>query len=277
MDKKKQQVKFKKLVQNFDTNDLDFSKILPYLTGELEVNLEDFRGNDIGKWNAIKTLWQLEQLNDPKRSRRTRSRSRVWTSPQAYKFLVQWSNAVLLRILGIKLFEYLKSPNSPLTSSKGWKYIDRLEGQFLDELRSVVANIEEGFARPTTSEYLKFLGYSQGSLKEARGDIERMQQDGLIKSIKGSFIDILGIDLKSWNEWAKDPANSSNILNYPLKKNKGSYRTLKDIRGDCFTYEMFIELINKTDYLLQKLVESLEKKLDGERKGYMVDQARISG
>jgi hypothetical protein len=135
MDKKKQQVKFKKLVQNFDTNDLDFSKILPYLTGELEVNLEDFRGNDIGKWNAIKTLWQLEQLNDPKRSRRTRSRSRVWTSPQAYKFLVQWSNAVLLRILGIKLFEYLKSPNSPLTSSKGWKYIDRLEGQFLDELR----------------------------------------------------------------------------------------------------------------------------------------------
>ena len=38
---------------------------------------------------------------------------------------------------------------------------------------------------------------------------------------------------------------------------------------------MFLELINKTDYLLRKLVESLEKKMYTERKGYQIEQARI--
>lgn len=37
-----------------------------------------------------------------------------------------------------------------------------------DEARSVKRNIEEGWKRSTTSEFLQFLGYSQGSLEELR-------------------------------------------------------------------------------------------------------------
>lgn len=36
-----------------------------------------------------------------------------------------------------------------------------------------------------------------------------------------------------------------------------------------------MELINKTDWLLRRLVESLEKKLDRDKKFYKVEQARI--
>lgn len=36
-----------------------------------------------------------------------------------------------------------------------------------------------------------------------------------------------------------------------------------------------MELINKTDYLLRALVESLEKKLRENQKGYKIEQERI--
>ncbi|MBU0570413.1 four helix bundle protein, partial [Patescibacteria group bacterium] len=178
----------KTLIQNFDSNKPDFANLIPYLTGESEANLEKLEGSLIGKWGAIQTLYQLEKLNDPEHVRKTKSRSRVWKSTNAYIFLVAWSNASLLRILATKWFEWfkteqtrgfyrnleelkqsdkspIKSSNFPLRSSRGFKFIDRLEAQLLDCLRSTVANIEEGFARPTTSEYLTFLGYSQASLK----------------------------------------------------------------------------------------------------------------
>ena len=59
------QKSFKQLVTDFNTVKPDFTPLIPYLTGELEVNLENFKGNLVGKWGAIKTLWQLSQLNDP--------------------------------------------------------------------------------------------------------------------------------------------------------------------------------------------------------------------
>ena len=40
--------------------------------------------------------------------------------------------------------------------------------------------------------------------------------------------------------------------------------------------DLFIELINKTDYLLRVLVQSLEKKLAEDQKYYQVEQARIA-
>ena len=41
----------------------------------------------------------------------------------------------------------------------------RRKSQVDDAARSVVRNIEEGFKRTTTGEYLQFIGYSQGSLE----------------------------------------------------------------------------------------------------------------
>jgi len=79
-----------------------------------------------------------------------------------------------------------------------------------DASRSVQRNIEEGYKRPTTKEYLDFLGFSQGSLEELKGDVRDCLRDGL-----------MGKKL----------------------------------------HDKFIELINKTDWLLRRLVKSLEKKM----------------
>lgn len=219
-----------------------------------------------------KTYAELSQTKKPIQ------KSRVWSTSEGYKFLVQWSNLILLRIMVKKVIDDLKSSNYPLSSFStplNKSLIARLESQLLDAIRSSIANIEEGWKRSTTSEYLQFIGYSQGSLEEVKGDIKRMVQDSQINSSEKSSLSDLGIDLKLWNEWAKDPLHSAKILHFPLKGNKGGYRKLEEVKGKAITYEMFIELINKTDFLIRKLVESLEKKLNSDQKGYQIDRAKI--
>lgn len=159
----------------------------------------------------------------------------------------------LLRLLIRKFTSTL-----PLFSSKGSEH--RLKAQLDDAARSVVANIEEGFKRPTTKEYLEFLGFSEGSLEEVKGDIKRANQDGFLKSQPVGSLLALGIDLKSWKDWCQNPLNSSKLLYYPLKESKGFYRNLEELKGEALNYEIFIELINKTDKAFRTLVESLERK-----------------
>src|SRR3989344_2247801 len=117
------------------------------------------------------------------------ARSRVWSSPRGYRFLVQWSNSVLLRIL-------IRTFTSTLPRSE-----HRTKTQLDDAARSVISNIEEGYKRPTTSEYLQFLGYSQASLEEIHGLVQQILQDGFLQSASGSRLTDLGLDLKSWNLW----------------------------------------------------------------------------
>lgn len=246
----------------------------------------------------------------------------------------------------------LNSPKSPLNSSNfipAWlnpKLLDRLEAQLLDSLRSNIANIEEGHGRPATIEYLNFLGYTQASLKESKGDVQRLAQDGLLPRRPGSKLADLGIDLSAWHQALK-----KSVISRPAE-NKGIYRILKDFTGESpkflqnplnsskvplnppksplnplapagsfpltspksplnsskfdyppasslntpkspvnsfnfgcppidnfdpsqLTYEMLIELINKTDWNLRQLVFSLESKLDSDQKSYQIDRARI--
>lgn len=230
-----------------------------------------------------RTYRELEQAKNQKPV----SRSRMWQSTNGYIYLVPWSNACLLRVLVRKFTHTL--PKSEY----------RLKAQADDAARSVVANIEEGFSRPTTKEYLDYLGFSFASLKEVKEDVQRSLQDGFIKSVKGSSLAGLGINLTDWHEALKKsvisrPAEDSKESYRSLKEIKGNYRKLEEIRGKSplnffkflyspvdnllasdLTYEIFIELINKTDWHLRKLVESLEKKLSDERKFYQVEQARI--
>jgi len=254
-----------------------------------ECDLAGLSSAEVGKFMAIKNLWELNQPEKPK------SRSRVWESTNGYIYLVAWSNASLLRILATKWFRWFKEDYRNLEDFKGdyrvgWKFLDRLEAQLLDSLRSVVANIEEGFARATTSEYLNFLGYSQGSLKEVKGDIQRARQDGFLKSIPGSSLAGLEVDLREWHEVLKRSVISHKVLQSPLKPLRGTYRKLEEVKGEPFrfdyppvddlkaydlTYEIFIELVNKTDWHLRRLVQSLEKKLQQEQKSYQIEQARI--
>lgn len=217
-----------------------------------------------------RTMQELGQPVKPK------ERSRISKAPNGYVFLVAWANASLLRVLVTRFTNSLP------------KSLYRLKSQLDDAARSVVANIEEGYARQTTSEYINFLGYSRASLIEVKGDIQRSLQDGILDSESGSSLLDLKIDLGKWHEALKSIVVSS------LAEFRGIYRNVREIRGmpkakisfkflygpvdelkvQDLTYEMFIELINKTDWNIRKLVESLEKKLNTDQKYYQVEKMR---
>ena len=292
----------KAFLKNFDISKPDFSKAPDNFP---ECGYEGLTSREIGRYNAAKTIWELHQPVKPK------ARSRVWQSTNGYIYLVAWSNANLLRVLG-------RSFSATLPRSEY-----RLKAQLDDNLRSVVANIEEGFAQAVTSRYLEYLGYSQGSLKEGKGDFQRSCQDGYSRSVPGSSLAGLEIDLQKWHEalkkvvisWPAPEASqnsqgsfkggyrklgetkgkrnkfTSSIPRSPLRPSKGGYRYLKEVKGvqsfkfgyapvdnldpTNLTLEVFIELVNKTDWHLRRLVESLEKKLDEEGKHYQIEKARI--
>lgn len=239
--------------------------------------------NTISQQLSEKTMRELELAEKPQ------SNSRSWTDPEGYKYLVPWSNTVLLRFFIRRFTESL--PKSEY----------RRKSQVDDAARSVVRNIEEGFKRTTTGEYLQFVGYSQGSLEEVKGDVRELAEDKFLRSEPGSSLAGIGINLGDFNKGLREdkgnikdskgplpsfnspltssnsPPNSSNpplpSFNSPLSSSKSpvkdfSYRPLtilypplNNFQVSDLTYEIFIELINKTDWLLRKLVESLEKKL----------------
>lgn len=205
--------------------------------------------------------------------------SRISTTPNGYIFLIAWSNASLLRVLIRKYTDTL--PKSEY----------RLKAQVDDAARSTVANIEEGFARQTTSEYIKFLGYSRASLIEVKGDVQRLLQDRQLNSMPGSSLRDLDIDLSKWHESLKRSVISQPVeikgvygnLREVRRTGKGSpkpfkflYTPVDSLKSQDLTYEIFIELINKTDWNIRKLIESLEKKMNSDQKFYQVERARIN-
>lgn len=248
----------KDFLEKFDFKNPDWN-ILPECFPNCD--LDGLRSSsEVGKFIAIREFWELQQPEKPK------SRSRTWKDPTGYRYLIPWSNAALLRYL-------VRILTSSLPKSEY-----RRKAQLDDAGRSVVRNIEEGFKRATTSEYLDFIGYSQGSLEEVKGDIRELTEDEFLATRRGSSLASIGLDLGGFNA--------------ALKGNKGSYRTLKDVKteyipinvlysplkgihAENLTYEIFIELINKTDWNLRQLVVSLERKLSSDQKFYKVEQARI--
>ena len=235
------------------------------------------RSNQTGQKLAQKTLREISQPDQPQ------CQSRSWQDPEGYRFLVAWSNAVLLRFL-IRLFtDFL--PKSEY----------RRKAQVDDAARSVVRNIEEGYKRATTSEYLQFIGYSQGSLEEVKGDVREMTEDGFLKSRPGSGLAGLGINLGDFNQALRGNKGTSRKLEDikgKVKESKGGYNQaesskfiyrplislyppLKILKPQDLTIEIFMELINKTDWNLRKLVWSLEKKLAADQKGYQIEKARM--
>jgi len=230
-----------------------------------------------------KTFRELKETQKPQQ------RSRISRTPNGYIHLVAWSNACLLRVLVRRFTDVLP------------KSLYRLKTQLDDAARSTVANIEEGYSRPTTTQYLDFLGYSYASLHEVKGDLERSRQDGLLASLAGSNLTSLSINLTDWHEALKrtmisrpispkkedqpkyiytalaTPDTQSQIAtkSYPLKSFKFLYPPVDNLRARDLTYEVFIELINKTDWHLRRLVESLEDKLNRDQQFYQVEKARV--
>ena len=183
----------------------------------------------------------LTELNAPTRPQQT---SRVWTDPEGYQRLGAWQNAALLRVL-IRKFTLNLTLNHPFER--------RLKAQLDDAARSVKRNIEEGWKRPTTKEYLIFLGYSQASLEEVKGDIRDAKTDGFLPSLPLSTLkNTLNIDLRV--------IKGTDVKGEPTEPTHPYYLPLSTLKAPTLTYEIFMELINKTDWLLRKLVESLEHK-----------------
>ena len=276
-------------------------------------------GNPVVEELIKKTFQELSQPE------KLAPRSRISNTPNGYIHLVAWANASLLRVLVHRFTDPLPKAHY------------RLKAQLDDAARSTVANIEEGFSRPTTTSYLDFLGYSYASLQEVKGDIQRSRQDNLLPSVAGSSIASFGINLRDWHEALKKtviskPVNSSKGLYRNLEEFKGKnrdepqhvytavagpagepegvYRNLREstgkndrsasspmvqsstpnrplnsftflyspvdnLRAQNLTHEVFIELVNKTDWHLRRLVVSLEDKLGRDQKFYDVEKSRL--
>lgn len=238
-------------LRDFDFSNPDWSQ-LP--EGFPKCDLGGLDSEEVGKFSSIVSLWELSRPPKPK------SRSRVWQDPKGFQYLGVWQNAALLRVLTLKFtltFPFAKR---------------RLKDHMDDAARSTKRNIEEGWKRPTTSAYLEFLGYSQASLEELKGDVRDARTDGLLKSRPGSTLADLGIDLRV----IKGPSKGR-VKGEPTEPGHPYFKPLKTLRARDLTFEIFTELINKTDFLLRRLVESLEKKLEAEQKGWEVEKARIKG
>lgn len=219
-------------------------------------DLSGLNSEEVGKFLAIRNLWELQKPEKPQAG------SRVWKDPKGYQYLGVWQNAALLRVL-VRRFTLTLPLKLPLSER-------RLKAQMDDAARSVKRNIEEGWKRPTTSDYLQFLGYSQASLEELRGDIRDCKTDGFLKSVPGSNLKNKGFDLRVIKGPFKGGAKGE-----PTEPNHPYSQPLATLNPKTLTYEEFMELLNKTDWLLRKLVESLEEKLAQETKSYQIAQLKI--
>lgn len=193
--------------------------------------------------NSISQQLSEKTMQELRAGEKSQAQSRTWTDPEGYQRLGAWQNAALLRVL-IRVF----TKGCLLRSEY------RLKAQLDDAARSVKRNIEEGWKRPTTKEYLTFLGYSQASLEEVKGDIRDAKTDGFLPSRPLTTLkDTLNINLRV--------TKGTEVKGEPTEPTHPYFLPLTTLIASTLTYEIFIELINKTDWVLRKLVESLETKL----------------
>lgn len=236
---------------------------------------------------------------------------RQWTKDTGYQASAAWQTLSLLRDLLVlwsedylsELTQYPPLPSSPVLSrtspviSRNNRInigtIRRLRTQIDDAGRSMVSTFEEGWARPSTKEFLDFIGFSHASLIEIRGDIDRTQADGLLKSeqyalsssripsvssrslpVSSSPMARAGIPTPSRdrpyppNSSRRDPARYGNVRER-LREYTG-----KEIRATDLSYELFCELINKCSYLLRRTVEGLWGKLTRDEQAKLNEELR---
>ncbi len=197
-----------------------------------------------------KTLKELSEIKPPVNSPKLPFRipviertTRQAQSLQGYKASAYWQTASLLRDLIQLYLEIIPSHQF------------RRKTQLEDAARSMVATIEEGWARPSTKEYLDYLGFAQASLTEVRGDIERLHTDGYLK-IGKFFI------LTPSRNFPYPPVNSRiNPTKYGTIRERLREYTGRNIQAKDLTYEVFIEFVNKADHLLRKTVFGLQERI----------------
>jgi four helix bundle protein len=88
-------------------------------------------------------------------------------NPQGYKNLLTWKQAGEIYH---KTKDFTRDHLDTLRDR-------RLIAHMNDSARSIQRNIEEGYKRATTKEYVEFLGFSRGSLEELKGDFEELKRE----------------------------------------------------------------------------------------------------
>jgi len=74
--------------------------------------------------------------------------------------------------LSMELFQLVVEDMTPLTRKPA---LNKLVSQQLGSADSIAANIEEGYGRETTKEFLRFLVIARGSARETRGRYLRLR------------------------------------------------------------------------------------------------------
>lgn len=251
-------------IENTDWEKFDWSSLGIDFGNHREVDTSDLDHDEVVKLNVIRGFWMVygnkrnlgelkRNLREPKRKPAFRMPKLEKIEPQSrsgrtYYYSVVFRNAAVLRLLTKKFTRSLRERKRNLGEPR-WVH-SRIIDQMDSEARSVVANIREGYGRPTTIEYIRFLGYSKGSLEEFRGDVIDLRDDGLLKSVPGSSLADVGINLRP----PKDSPPSYDHL-------RALKRTIRGLKSEDLTFEIFMELINKTDYLLRRTVEGLREKI----------------
>ncbi|MDP2664106.1 MAG: four helix bundle protein [bacterium] len=92
-------------------------------------------------------------------------------NPLGYRSLLTWQQANELFELTEKFVITL-----PLRHPETGQFLTDLKDQMIRSARSVVRNIEEGYCRTSTKEYISFLGFSSGSLEALIGDYKYCQK-----------------------------------------------------------------------------------------------------
>lgn len=116
-----------------------------------------------------------------------------------------------------------------------------------DSARSVQRNIEEGFKRATTKEYIEFLGFSRASLEELKGDFEELKREW------GEGI--------RWNKGhpLSSPVSPSSPLYTPISPYSATREKVMREIG------VLLDLIYGEDCMMGRQIASLENKMIREK------------
>lgn len=261
---------FKKLIKSINFNNanwenFDWEKLCLDWENYGRWDLSGLTSEEVGQLNTLHGYWLI--YGDPSRNSPVNSRSNLPFSipklekidrqsqkPLGYKASALWQTASLLYDL-VRLYTIL------LPKSE-----HRLKAQVDDAGRSMIANIEEGYARPTTLEYLEFLGFAYASWAEVDGDLERMYSLGFLKSRPGSGLATLGI---------ATPSRDNPYPPLAARKDPGKYGSLREklreytgrgVGAEEMSYQAFKELSIKTGYLFKQTANGLRNKIIKDKK-----------
>jgi len=261
---------FKKLVKTINSNNInwenfDWEKLDLDWENYSRWDLSALTSEEVGKLNVLHGYWLIygdSSRNSPVSSRpnlpfripKLERIDRQSQNPRGYRASALWQTASLLYDL-VRLY-------TPLLP----KGEHRLKAQIDDAGRSMVANIEEGYARPTTLEYLEFLGFAYASWAEVDGDLERIQTLGYLESKPCSNLGKPNIPTPT-RECPYPPlASRKNPGKYGSLREKLREYTGRNVGAERLTYEVFKELSNKTGYLFKQTANGLRNKIIKDKK-----------